>query len=85
MRRHTDNPAAPAPGALRVGMRVWLTAAFAAVSLITAAAVYLFGDDRGDRGLLVPGRDEDESSHLADSPTKARRRPRRGSARKGLC
>ncbi len=27
----------------RVGMRLWLTAAFAAVSLITAAAVYLFG------------------------------------------
>jgi signal transduction histidine kinase len=27
----------------RIGMRLWLTAAFAAVSLITAAAVYLFG------------------------------------------
>ena len=27
-------------------MRLWLTGAFAAVSLITAAAVYLFGDNR---------------------------------------
>src|SRR5690348_12427824 len=44
MRRDADNPAAPPPGALRVGMRLWLTAAFAAVSLITAAAVYFFGD-----------------------------------------
>jgi signal transduction histidine kinase len=45
MRRHADNPAAPAPGALRIGIRVWLTGAFAAVSLITAGAVYLFGDN----------------------------------------
>src|SRR5215218_5995022 len=30
----------------RIGMRLWLTAAFAAVSLITAAAVYLFGDNQ---------------------------------------
>jgi signal transduction histidine kinase len=45
MRRHADNPAAPAPGALRIGMRVWLTGAFAAVSLITAGSVYLFGDN----------------------------------------
>src|SRR3954454_4336897 len=44
MRRDADNPTAPPPGALRVGMRFWLTAAFAAVSLITAAAVYFFGD-----------------------------------------
>src|SRR4051795_9385214 len=44
MRRDADNPTAPPPGALRVGMRLWLTAAFAAVSLITAAAVYFFGD-----------------------------------------
>src|SRR6187402_914906 len=29
---------------MRIGMRLWLTGAFAAVSLITAAAVYLFGD-----------------------------------------
>jgi signal transduction histidine kinase len=29
----------------RIGMRLWLTAAFAAVSLITAGAVYLFGDN----------------------------------------
>ena len=44
MRRSTDNPAAPSPGAVRIGMRLWLTAAFAAVSLITAGAIYLFGD-----------------------------------------
>jgi len=36
--------AASAPGP-RIGMRLWLTAAFAAVSLITASAVYLFGDN----------------------------------------
>ena len=44
MRRDADSPTASAPGALRIGMRVWLTGAFAAVSLITAGAVYLFGD-----------------------------------------
>jgi signal transduction histidine kinase len=44
MRRSADNPAAPSPGAVRIGMRLWLTAAFAAVSLITAGAVYFFGD-----------------------------------------
>jgi two-component system, OmpR family, phosphate regulon sensor histidine kinase PhoR len=30
----------------RIGMRLWLTGAFAAVSLVTAGAVYLFGDNR---------------------------------------
>jgi signal transduction histidine kinase len=40
-----QKPAAPQPGALRIGMRLWLTAAFAAVSLITGAAVYFFGDN----------------------------------------
>jgi two-component system, OmpR family, sensor histidine kinase VicK len=44
MRHPDENPAAPPPGTIRIGMRLWLTAAFAAVSLITAAAVYLFGD-----------------------------------------
>jgi signal transduction histidine kinase len=44
MTRSDQNPAGPAPGAPRIGMRLWLTGAFAAVSLITAAAVYLFGD-----------------------------------------
>jgi signal transduction histidine kinase len=44
MRHSEDNPAAPPPGMVRIGMRLWLTAAFAAVSLITAAAVYFFGD-----------------------------------------
>ncbi len=35
-----------AHAAPRIGMRLWLTGAFAAVSLITAAAVYLFGDNQ---------------------------------------
>jgi len=45
MRRSDENPAGTSPGPLRVGMRLWLTGAFAAVSLITAAAVYTFGDN----------------------------------------
>lgn len=45
MRRSDENPAGAPPGSLRIGMRLWLTAAFAAVSLITAAAVYTFGDN----------------------------------------
>ncbi len=44
MPRQEQSPAAQSPGAVRIGMRLWLTAAFAAVSLITAGAVYLFGD-----------------------------------------
>jgi two-component system, OmpR family, phosphate regulon sensor histidine kinase PhoR len=44
--KHGDaKPVGPWPGAPRIGMRLWLTAAFAAVSLITAGAVYLFGDN----------------------------------------
>jgi signal transduction histidine kinase/HAMP domain-containing protein len=39
-------PVRPRPRAPRIGMRVWLTAAFAAVSLITAAAVFFFGDNQ---------------------------------------
>ncbi|HYH54684.1 MAG TPA: ATP-binding protein [Solirubrobacterales bacterium] len=46
MPRSEENPAGPLPGALRIGMRLWLTAAFAAVSLITAAAVFFFGDNQ---------------------------------------
>jgi len=46
MSRSDDNPAGAPPGSLRIGMRLWLTAAFAAVSLITAAAVYTFGDNQ---------------------------------------
>jgi signal transduction histidine kinase len=46
MRRGDQNPAGPQPGALRIGMRLWLTGAFAAVSLITAAAVFFFGDNQ---------------------------------------
>lgn len=45
MRRSEENQAGAPPGSLRVGMRLWLTGAFAAVSLITAAAVYTFGDN----------------------------------------
>src|SRR6476659_7058708 len=45
MTRKGENPAGAPPGSLRIGMRLWLTGAFAAVSLITAAAVYFFGDN----------------------------------------
>ncbi|HKO39085.1 MAG TPA: ATP-binding protein [Solirubrobacterales bacterium] len=45
MPRSETNPAGPRPGTLRIGMRLWLTGAFAAVSLITAAAIYFFGDN----------------------------------------
>ncbi len=45
MARKNESPAGAPPGSLRIGMRLWLTAAFAAVSLITAAAVYTFGDN----------------------------------------
>jgi len=45
MRHSDENPAGAPPGSLRIGMRLWLTGAFAAVSLITAAAVYTFGDN----------------------------------------
>jgi signal transduction histidine kinase len=42
----SDNEPTQAPTAgPRIGMRLWLTAAFAAVSLITAGAVYLFGNN----------------------------------------
>jgi len=44
MRHPHHHPAGAPAGSLRIGMRLWLTGAFAAVSLITAAAVYLFGD-----------------------------------------
>jgi signal transduction histidine kinase len=36
----------PQPDTPRIGMRLWLTGAFAAVSLITAATVFFFGDNR---------------------------------------
>jgi two-component system, OmpR family, phosphate regulon sensor histidine kinase PhoR len=44
MPRSETKPSEPPHAAPRIGMRLWLTGAFAAVSLITAAAVYLFGD-----------------------------------------
>jgi two-component system, OmpR family, sensor histidine kinase VicK len=40
-----DTPVAPRPSGPRIGIRLWLTGAFAAVSLITAGAVFLFGDN----------------------------------------
>jgi signal transduction histidine kinase len=46
MSNGNEMPAEASTGTPRIGMRLWLTAAFAAVSLITAGAVYLFGDDR---------------------------------------
>lgn len=45
MSRPEQKPAVPQPGALRIGMRLWLTTAFAAVSFITGGAVYFFGDN----------------------------------------
>jgi signal transduction histidine kinase len=41
-----ETTARPRAGRPRIGMRLWLTAAFTAVSLITAGAVYLFGDNK---------------------------------------
>src|ERR1700709_1771681 len=38
--------ARPQPETPRFGMRLWLTGAFAAVSFITAATVYIFGDNQ---------------------------------------
>jgi signal transduction histidine kinase len=42
----SEIPAKPQPSTPRIGMRLWLTGAFGIVSLITAAAVYLFGDNQ---------------------------------------
>jgi signal transduction histidine kinase len=41
-----DQISKPQPDTPRIGMRLWLTGAFAAVSLITAATVYVFGDNQ---------------------------------------
>jgi signal transduction histidine kinase len=41
----SEIPAKPQPSTPRIGMRLWLTGAFGIVSLITAVAVYLFGDN----------------------------------------
>jgi signal transduction histidine kinase len=41
----TELPAKPQESTPRIGMRLWLTGAFGVVSLITAAAIYLFGDN----------------------------------------
>jgi signal transduction histidine kinase len=45
MQREKEMPAEPRRRGLRIGMRLWLTGAFAAVSFVTTAAVYLFGDN----------------------------------------
>src|SRR5687767_8603770 len=56
----------------RIGMRLWLGAAFAAVTLITAAAVYLFVDDssgrtfEGEAANLAIGRTARLADQLAD-------------------
>jgi signal transduction histidine kinase len=41
----SELPAKAQASTPRIGMRLWLTGAFGVVSLITAAAVYLFGDN----------------------------------------
>jgi two-component system, OmpR family, sensor histidine kinase VicK len=48
-----EMPAEPRAAVPRIGMRLWLTGAFAAVSLITASAVYLFGDNQQALGGAV--------------------------------
>lgn len=45
MRHPHPDQAGPLSGSPRIGMRLWLTGAFAAVCLITGAAVYAFGDN----------------------------------------
>src|SRR5215475_13263592 len=45
MSSEDEKPAGPSGSGPRIGMRLWLTGAFAAVSLITAGAVYLFGEN----------------------------------------
>ena len=56
----------------RVPMRLWLGAAFAGVSLITAAAVYLFVDDSSGRTLQSESADlaVGKTASLADSLAK---------------
>jgi signal transduction histidine kinase len=46
MRFPHSEQAGPPSGSPRIGMRLWLTGAFAAVCLITGAAVYAFGSNR---------------------------------------
>jgi signal transduction histidine kinase len=46
MSRGDQKPDGPQPRTLRIGIRLWLTGAFAAVSLITAAAVSFLGDNQ---------------------------------------
>ena len=53
----------------RIGMRLWLGAAFAGVTLITAVAVYIFVDDSSGRTL------QSESADLAVGPHHQPRRP----------
>src|ERR1044071_6144965 len=45
MSSEQETAAEPRVAKPRIGMRLWLTGAFAAVSLITAGSVYLFGDN----------------------------------------
>ncbi len=60
-------------GGRRVGMRLWLSAAFAVVTLITAASVYLFVEDSSGRTLqaqsanLAVGRTSSLADQLANA------------------
>jgi signal transduction histidine kinase len=45
MTSKNESASRPNSSVPRIGMRLWLTGAFAAVSLITTAAVYFFGDN----------------------------------------
>ena len=61
----------------RIGMRLWLGAAFAAVTLITALAVYIFVDD--DSGETLQGQSSDlavgRTSSVADALEQVRDQP----------
>ena len=63
----------------RIPMRLWLGAAFAGVSLITAASVYVFVDDSSGRTLQSQSADlaVGKTSSLADELGKARQAARR--------
>src|SRR4029079_9069302 len=56
----------------RIPMRLWLAAAFAGVSLITAASVYVFVDDSSGRTLQSESADlaVGKTSSLADDLSK---------------
>ena len=69
------SPRAPKRPRRRVGMRLWLGAAFAGVSLITASSVYLFVNDSSGRALRSQSADLaiGRTSSLADELSGASR------------